>query len=547
MTHYGNRDPEATDKLHAYLATHCPKYPSLELPDVIRDHIVKQICDWNHEWQPKSLLDLFEGFLARMPLHRLAHFLDMVLPQLSPMHTRWDDPRKTLLCCHFFRLARTNDVFAQVRLQFLFTSRAFIYMVRISWERQPMLLFSDIHRVDPVSFRRFHEDRSLGKHNIQMGLPEGHSVLLHFSNNGRAYQAVLVSMSSAPSKSKKGEHAMWKHVLPVSTDFAWLPEDVADAFCSLALHQDSTRPYGSFHEVQLGFNEHYQALLHIEGLYYLGETRSVDEFNIFSQMPAERLCLGCGVQSDERFGLMPPQDRGKLFAATLRLMQLVLTDRPQDVTDDEEQIRQALHPLVHNRDGHFLATLSALLLSLLEGKTDCPISGVFGAGKTRAAAAIIAGLITVDPSLKIMILTKENVASQAFAEHIIGLSLPSWIETKIGRLVGFMALHNQTTGTTKLDIPMKLLAQSRSSLDVVEGSVTSVQANTARLPNGCRKWILLFMMRVSSTGTWMKRLPLPVYHATALSCGWETTGKLLEVSVNQQLQGASDENSWSGP
>ena len=410
-----------------------------------------------------------------------------------------------------------------------------------------MLLFSDIYRVEPVSFRRFHEDRSLGKHNIQIGLPEGHSVLLHFSNNGRAYQAVLVSMSSAPSKSKKGEHAMWKHVLPVSTDFAWLPEDVADAFCSLALHQDSTRPYGSFHEVQLGFNEHDQALLHIEGLYYLGETRSVDEFNIFSQMPAERLCLGCGVQSDERFGLMPPQDRGKLFAATLRLMQLVLTDRPQDVTDDEEQIRQALHPLVHNRDGHFLTTLSALLLSLLEGKTDCPISGVFGAGKTRAAAAIIAGLITVDPSLKIMILTKENVASQAFAEHIIGLSLPSWIEAKIGRLVGFMAfitkLRAPPSWTYRRPTAMKLLAQSRSSLDVVEGSAMSVRANTARLPNGCRKWILLLMMRVSSTGTWMKRLPLPVYHAAALSCGWETTGKLLEVSVNQQLQGASDENS----
>ena len=281
MTFYGNRNPEATDKVNSYLMTHDPNCPSLELPDAIRDHIVEKIRDWNHEWQPKSLLDLFEGFLTRMPLHRLAHFLDMVLPQLSPMHTRWDDPRKTLLCCHFFRLARTN-VFAQVRLQFLFTSRAFIYMVRISWERQPMLLFSDVHRVDPVSFRRFHEDRSLGKHNIQMGLPEGHSVLLHFLNNGRAYQAILVSMSSAPSKSKKGEHAMWKHVLPVSTDFAWLPEDVADAFCSLALHQDQTRPYGSFHEVQLGFNEHYQAWLHIEGLYYLGETRSVDEFNIFS-------------------------------------------------------------------------------------------------------------------------------------------------------------------------------------------------------------------------------------------------------------------------
>ena len=79
-------------------------------------------------------------------------------------------------------------------------------------------------------------------------------------------------------------------------------------------------------------------------------------------MPAERLCLGCGVQSDERFGLMPPQDRRKLFAATLRLMHLVLADELMDVTDDEEQIRRALHPLVHNRDGHLLATLSALLL-----------------------------------------------------------------------------------------------------------------------------------------------------------------------------------------
>ena len=68
MTHYGNRDPESTDRLHEYLAMHCPQCSILEHPDVIRDHIVNQIRDWNQEWQPKSLLDLFEGFLARMPL-----------------------------------------------------------------------------------------------------------------------------------------------------------------------------------------------------------------------------------------------------------------------------------------------------------------------------------------------------------------------------------------------------------------------------------------------------------------------------------------------
>ena len=137
-----------------YILTHFPNSPPLESPEAMRDYIVEQISEWNDDWQPKSLLELFEGFLKRMPLHRLAHFLDMVLPQLSPVHTRWDDPRKTLLCCHFFRLERA-DMGANVRLQFLFTSRAFIYMVRISWERLPLLLFSDVHSIGPISFQHF--------------------------------------------------------------------------------------------------------------------------------------------------------------------------------------------------------------------------------------------------------------------------------------------------------------------------------------------------------------------------------------------------------
>ena len=44
--------------------------------------------------------------------------------------------------------------------------------------------------------------------------------------------------------------------------------------------------------------------------------------------------------------------------------------RAAGVTDDQGQFRRALLPLIHNRDGHFLATLSVLLLSPLEGETD---------------------------------------------------------------------------------------------------------------------------------------------------------------------------------
>ena len=84
----------------------------------------------------------------------------------------------------------------------------------------------------------------------------------------------------------------------------------------------------------------------------------------------------------------------------------------------------ALRPLIINKDGHLVAAVTSMYQSLLEGKTDCPISGVFGAGKTLSAAAMIAGLLVMDPSLTIMIVTKENVAAHAFVKHFLRLGLP---------------------------------------------------------------------------------------------------------------------------
>ena len=91
--------------------------------------------------------------------------------------------------------------------------------------------------------------------------------------------------------------------------------------------------------------------------------------------------------------------------------------------------------------------------SILEGRTDCPISGVFGAGKTRAAAAMIAGLLVMDPSLKVMVVTKENAAAHAFAKHIESLQLPPALEDKFGRLVGVTELEKGPASKTKLDVP----------------------------------------------------------------------------------------------
>ena len=71
-----------------------------------------------------------------------------------------------------------------------------------------------------------------------------------------------------------------------------------------------------------------------------------------------------------------------------------------------------------------LAALSAIVLALCEERTGLAISGVFGAGKTRSAAVLLAGLLVFDPSLKLMVLTKQNIAAHAVAEHLVSLQMP---------------------------------------------------------------------------------------------------------------------------
>ena len=432
--------------------------PELLSHDSIRNYIVQKMGEWNEQWQPAGLFRLFSNFLTRISLPRLIYFLDMVLPQLVPMHTRWDDATKSLLRCHLFRLERDDreDVDAHVTctVQYLFTSWADTFMIAMYWAK-PLLLFSDTENVGLEAMAHFQsaEHGTPNKRRVQMGLPDGHSVLLYYQARGTRYQVILLSMSALPRRKAKQDNAMWRHVWPKFTTFAWLSQCTAEAFNMEALARDHTREYGNFAEPHLGLEQDFAAPIHIEDVFYLGETRSIEDLTVLTRMPAERLCMGCGIRSDEVFCPILPGERANLFQAANRLLRLLLDDRGLELTAEETYLQTILRPLARCEDGHLIATVSALLLSLVEGKTDCPISGVFGAGKTRAAAATIAGLITVDPSLRIMVLTKENVASQAFAEHILRLELPPSVEALFGRLVGYMALHNGTTRETKLDIP----------------------------------------------------------------------------------------------
>ena len=173
---------------------------------------------------------------------------------------------------------------------------------------------------------------------------------------------------------------------------------------------------------------------------------------MFLRMSRERLRLCCGIQCTDSLHPNGPRQRQKLFTAALKLLWFAIgIETVRCENEAQRALHAALLPHLQLEDGHVLATLSAIVLALCEGRTGLAISGVFGAGKTRSAAALLAGLLVFDPSLQLMVLTKENIAAHAVAEHLVSLQMPDYIQDKMGRLVGYYE-QNRKGSYTPLDI-----------------------------------------------------------------------------------------------
>ena len=423
----------------------------------------------NLKHRPEALFALFRQFLRRLTLPRLCHFLDLVLPQLTPVHAPWVDATRTLWTCHRIRARTHQNGYPhrpKVAIAYFFTSHDNIHHVRVHWGTLPLLLFSDPRVVAPVDVYQFQGQAAhrLNQQHIQLGLRKGMTVLLYYRVQGGAhenqvFQAVLIAHESLTNRAKQTENKLWKRVVPSVTEFAWLPPSIAWAFCGDALRRRQDCLYFSFNEPHMGLEGRaFQANILIEDMVFLGDTRSAEELAVYTNMAPERLCLGCGLRVEEKFTPISPGERGRLFEASVRLLQFALravsaSASENDLTEEEGALLRAIRPLVRNTDCHFLAALTSLVQSILEGRTDCPISGVFGAGKTRAAAAMIGGLLVMDPTLKVMVVTKENAAAHAFTKHVESLQLPPSIQGKVGRLVGATELQKGPASKTDLDVP----------------------------------------------------------------------------------------------
>ena len=369
----------------------------------LRDRLIDLVSVGNLRHRPEALFSLFRKFLQRISLPRLVHFLDLVLPQLMPVQAAWAGEEKTLWSCHHIRHlqnANCGDITPRVKIAYVFSSHDHIHHVRIQWEGHPLLLFSDPNMVAPDYVPKFKDQASHVTHqqHLQMGLRKGMAILVYYVVDSTHYQVVLLAHDSVLGRGGKKENRLWKRVTPAVTEFAWLPPAIAESFCGKALYRDSARVYLPFDRPHLGLGtKDFDGPMLIEDIFYLGDTRSADDPAVFTGMPPERLCLGCGLRVIEPFSPIATGERMKLFIAAHKLLMFVLHEASaQTLREEELALRDALKPLVENKDGHFIAAVTALVQSLLEGRTDCPISGVFGAGKTLSAAAMIAGLLVMD-------------------------------------------------------------------------------------------------------------------------------------------------------
>ena len=159
--------------------------------------------------------------------------------------------------------------------------------------------------------------------------------------------------------------------------------------------------------------------LMMEQIYFLGDTRSRYELQVFAQANDARLPLTMGIlQPDIPVRRMSNDRKNPLTDALVRILRRFLTPAAIALDGEHDQyMRDRFLSLAGHGDGHILTVLVAVLLAILTGRSDLCIAEVFGAGKTRSLAVLLIALSCELKDFSAVIYTKENVAAKALAPN----------------------------------------------------------------------------------------------------------------------------------
>ena len=191
-------------------------------------------------------------------------------------------------------------------------------------------------------------------------------------------------------------------------------------------------------------------------VFALGLTKPVKELLAVAHTPSSRRPRGLGIHCmPDTATAMIPARKAVLQSLLTTLLRRFLTPGHQKMNiPHDDWFRAIVLPIVAESDGHVLATVCAMAFSIATGKLDLSIQGLFGAGKSRAAAILIAGLLALDPErrLRYQLICKENTGTKSFIEVLIYLQLPAEVFKRVGRLISDGEANKPGQSTSK-DLP----------------------------------------------------------------------------------------------
>ena len=131
--------------------------------------------------------------------------------------------------------------------------------------------------------------------------------------------------------------------------------------------------------------------------------------NSRSHKPSSRRPRGLGIYcTPDTATAMLPTRKAVLQSLLTTLLRRFLTPSHQTMNiPHDDWFREVALPIVADSDAHVLATVSAM--ALRSPQASWSIQGLFRAGKSRAAAILIAGLMALDP--------KEGSATSSFVKR----------------------------------------------------------------------------------------------------------------------------------
>ena len=190
--------------------------------------------------------------------------------------------------------------------------------------------------------------------------------------------------------------------------------------------------------------------IHVREVFAIGHTRTAKELTAVAQIPSSRIVRGLGLLTENvAADAIPPPRKATLQSLLCRLLRRMLTPWhvPMPELKHDSWFRTKVLPIAADEDGHVVAATSAVALALATGKLDVCVQGLFGAGKSRAAAILLLGLMALDTEgeCHFQVICKENTGTRSFIEMVEYLEFPTEMYQRIGRIVSDREAQNATS------------------------------------------------------------------------------------------------------